>query len=254
MFPMSRVVSGIVGLLLISVGSVSAKSQRDPVPRDYPSPVYPDEMEATGLDGKAELVFIVQPDGSVREPEVHFASHPAFGDAALDVIESWKFKPGMRDGRIVPMRVLLPFRFHAGPIRRVNALLGRVVFEDIEENIYSPVEVGGLPEIVYEPVPLYPRKLRGSGQTEVVYVTMTVGPDGRGYNVEFEGYPPKEFIFPAIIAATHYRFNPVVRDGEGVYVYTRIAIVISEEGTDRKRGGRDAPIGDQDDYADYPDF
>jgi TonB family protein len=214
-------------------------------------------MEETGLDGRTELIFIVETDGTVRNPEVKFATHPAFGDAAMEVIESWRFKPGIRNGRIVPMRVLQPFRFKAGPIRRANALLGRIVFEPIKETIYSPVEVGGLPEIVYEPVAPYPRKLMGSGQTEVVYVTMTVGPDGRGYNVEIEGYPEKAFILSAVIAASQYRFKPVTRNGGAVYVYTRVAIVISEDGPDRRHRGRyrSRPVGDPDDaFADYPDF
>jgi TonB family protein len=214
-------------------------------------------MEDTGLDGRTELVFIVDTDGRVRDPEVRFATHPAFGDAAMEVIGSWLFKPGIRNGRIVPIRVAQPFRFHAGSVRKANAILGRIVFENIKEVVYSPVEVGGLPEIVYEPVAPYPRDLEGSGKTEVVYVTMTVGPDGRGYNVEIEGYPPKAFVLSAVIAASHYRFKPVIRNGEGVYVYTRVAVVISEDAADRRRRGkgRDAPVGDSDDvYADYPDF
>jgi len=252
---MRRVVSGIVGLLLLATGTISAKSRRDPVPREYPSPVYPAELDGIGLDGQVELVFVVQTDGTVHQPEVRSATHAAFGNAVMAVIESWRFKPGLHDGRTVPMRVLLPFHFHAGSVRRANAMLGRAVFEVIEEIVYSPVEVGGLPEIVYEPIAPYPPVLLGSGQREVVYVTMTVGPDGRGYNIEIEGYPPKAFILSAVIAAAHYRFKPVVYHGEKVYVYTRVAIVISEEGSGERRRGRDTRIGDPDNtLADYPDF
>jgi TonB family protein len=257
MRPMKWAVLGIMGLLVIAVGDVSARSQRAPVRRAARSPVYPVDMEGTGLDGHVELIFVVETDGTVHNPKVRSASHAAFGDAALGVVKSWRFKPGIRDGRIVSMRVTQPFIFYAGPVRKVNAILGRVVFKNIDEIIYSPVEVGGLPEIAYEPITRYPRKLLGSGQTEVIYVDMTVGPDGRGYNIEIEGYPPKDFIFPAYLAASHYRFKPVVHNGQSVYVYTRVAIVISEDVTDRQRQGRGyaIPIGDPDDaYPDYPDF
>jgi TonB family protein len=253
---MKWAVWGVIGWLVPAVGIASARSQKDPIPREYPSPVYPIEMEGSGIDGRAELIFIVEEDGSVRNPEIRSSSHPAFAHAAMDAVVSWRFKPGIRDGRVVPMRVVQKFVFPAGSTRKVNALLGRVVFENIEEVIYSPVEVGGLPEVVYEPIAPYPKKMMGSGQEDVVYVTMTVGPDGRGYNIEIEGYPPKEFILAALFVASHYRFKPVVRNGEPVYVYTRGAILISEDavnGRHRKRG--DAPIGDLEDaYAGYPDF
>lgn len=253
---MKWVVWGVVWWLVLAVGIASARSRKDPIPREYPSPVYPIEMEGTGLDGRAELIFVVQKDGTVRNPEIRSSSHPAFAHAAMDAVRSWRFKPGLRDGKVVPMWVVQPFVFPAGSARRVNALLGRVVFEEIEEVVYSPVEVGGLPEVVFEPIAPYPKKLMGSGQEEVVYVTMTVGPDGRGYNIEVEGYPPKEYLLAAVVAASHYRFKPVAHNGQPVYVYTRVAILISEDDgnrRDRKRG--DAPIGGLDDaYADYPDF
>lgn len=214
------------------------------------------EMEGSGMDGRATLLFIVREDGSVTDPQVEQASHPAFGYAALEVIESWRFKPALRDGRKVPVRVSQPFVFYAGPIRRVNAVLGRVAYEPIEEIIYSPVEVGGLPEIVQEPIAPYPRKYLGSGHVEVVNVTMVVGPDGRGYNMEIEGYPAKEFGLSAILTASRYRFKPVTYQGKKVYVYTRLNIVIAEdEPSDRRGRDRDSALGDPDDrYADYPDF
>ncbi len=83
-----------------------------------------------------------------------------------------------------------------------------------------------------------------------------MGPDGRGYNIEVEGYPPKEFLLAALFVASRYRFEPVVYNGEPVYVYTRVAILISEDGLDgRHRTRGDGPIGDPNDaYADYPDF
>ena len=47
--------------------------------------------------------------------------------------------------------------------------------EPIEEIIYSPVEVGGLPEIVQEPIAPYPRKYLGSGHVEVVRLERVAG-------------------------------------------------------------------------------
>lgn len=253
---MFRQVLGILAGISFLAGVGYGRSQRDPIPQDYPSPVYPMEMEGSGMDGRATLLFIVREDGSVTDPVVEHATHPAFGFAAMEVIESWRFKPALRNGETVPVKVAQPFVFYAGPTRRVNALLGRVVYDTIRDLIYSPVEVGGLPEIIQQPIAPYPRKYEGSGQVEVVNVTMVVGPDGRGYNMEIESYPPSEFVLSAILTASRYRFKPVSYQGKKVYVYTRVSIVIAEDEPSGRRGrGEDRTVGDPDDrYSDYPDF
>ena len=142
---MNRGVLGLLAGILLVAGDVTARSKRDPIPQDYPSPVYPIEMEGSGVDGRATLLFVVREDGSVTDPRVETASHPAFGYAAMEVIEEWRFKPSRRNGEKVLGRGSQPFVFYAGPVRRANAILGRTVYEPIEEIIYSPVEVGGLP-------------------------------------------------------------------------------------------------------------
>jgi TonB family protein len=208
-------------------------------------------MEGSGLDGRTELVFIVREDGSVGEPSVRMTSHPAFAAAAMEVIPQWRFRPAIRDGRTIPVRVNLPFVFRAGPSRKVNAMLGRVVYEDIYETIFSPAEVGGLPKIIHTPITPYPKSLLGSGWDETVNVTMVVGPDGLGYNMEVEGYPPKDFTLAAIVAASRYRFEPVTYQGKPVYVYTRLSILITEDGLGARRRGQLSEADDP--YADYPD-
>ncbi|MEZ5277189.1 MAG: TonB family protein [Opitutaceae bacterium] len=253
---MTRMAVVLLSMLALLAGNGHARAFRAPIPEKYPSPSYPDEMEGSGLDGRAELIFTVLEDGSVENPSVREASHPAFAQAALEVIEGWRFKPGLRDGRIQAMRVALPFVFYAGPARKANAVLGRVVYTDIDDIIYSPVEVGGLPEITYQPMPPYPKAMLGSGRTEIVNLTMVVGPDGRGYNMEIEGYPPKGFAFVAVVAASRYRFKPVMYRGKPVHVYTRLSIVISEDPDLARRSGSDRDVVGEtfDPLADYPEL
>lgn len=249
-------IPGLLCLLPFLTSNVSARSFRAPVPKEYPSPHYPYEMEGSGIDGRAEIIFTVREDGSVENPSVKDATHPAFADAVLEVIEQWRFKPGLRDGQTASVRVMIPFVFSAGPVRKANAALGRVVYRTIDEIIYSPVEVGGLPEITHEPIAPYPRALLGSGRTEVVAITMVVGPEGKGYNMEVEGYPPREFIFSAIIAASQYRFKPVLYRGRPVHVYTRVTIVVTEDfKMVLKARAEGRVVGEEEDpLADYPDF
>ncbi len=75
-------------------------------------PFYPLSARAKGIEGKVELVFVVQADGSVSDIEVK-ESFPGtiFVDAALRAVRQWRFKPGTKDGQPVATRVRLPLRF-----------------------------------------------------------------------------------------------------------------------------------------------
>jgi periplasmic protein TonB len=80
-------------------------------PRIRTRPVYPFEMRRSGRTGEVLLEFIVDPQGSVRDPVVIRATHPAFEQAALDAVMKWKFKPGKKAGKAVSTRMsqLFPF-------------------------------------------------------------------------------------------------------------------------------------------------
>ena len=75
-------------------------------------PFYPLSARAKGIEGKVELVFVVQTDGSVSDIEVT-DSFPGkiFVQAALRAVRQWRFKPGTKDGQPVATRVRLPLRF-----------------------------------------------------------------------------------------------------------------------------------------------
>ena len=76
------------------------------------APFYPLSARAKDIEGKVELVFVVQTDGSVSDIEVT-DSFPGkiFVQAALRAVRQWRFKPGTKDGQPVATRVRLPLRF-----------------------------------------------------------------------------------------------------------------------------------------------
>jgi protein TonB len=89
-------------------------SQVDQPPRPLVkvAPFYPLSARAKGIEGKVELVLVVQTDGSVSDIEVT-DSFPGnvFVQAALRAVRQWRFKPGTKDGQPVATRVRLPLRF-----------------------------------------------------------------------------------------------------------------------------------------------
>lgn len=75
------------------------------------APGYPFDLKQQGIQGEVVLRFIVDRTGRVIDPNVVHASHPRFGEPALQAILRWRFKPGIKAGRAVNTRMELPMRF-----------------------------------------------------------------------------------------------------------------------------------------------
>lgn len=82
-----------------------------PAPRLQARPQYPAQLREKRVDGHAVIDFIVDVQGDVRNARVMRATHPEFGDAALDAVVQWKFKPGVLEGRVVNTHMQVPVVF-----------------------------------------------------------------------------------------------------------------------------------------------
>lgn len=63
------------------------------------------------LRGLARVGFLVDEAGDVVAPRIQESSDPRFEEPTLKAIAEWKFKPAMKGGKAVPVRVIVPFRF-----------------------------------------------------------------------------------------------------------------------------------------------
>ena len=83
-----------------------------PQPLARIAPLYPMAAKLKGIEGRVELVFTVQADGSVSDVLVEF-SRPRgiFEKSAVRTVQQWRFKPGVKSGRPVATRVFLPLIF-----------------------------------------------------------------------------------------------------------------------------------------------
>ncbi len=76
------------------------------------SPEHPGRLRAEPTaDYKAVLEFIVDETGRPRFPALVSASHPEFGNRAVEALLQWQFTPPMRDGKPVSARVRQEFIF-----------------------------------------------------------------------------------------------------------------------------------------------
>jgi TonB family protein len=75
------------------------------------NPAYPIELRRAGENGEATIRFVVQADGRVTNAEVLKATHPAFGEAALEAFQNWTYTPAKKDGAHVNVRLTVPVAF-----------------------------------------------------------------------------------------------------------------------------------------------
>lgn len=82
----------------------------------YSNLKYPAEARQNGIQGQVVIQFIIEKDGSVKEPKLLKDIGAGCGEAALKVINDMnklpeRWRPGMKDGVAVPAYFTVPIRF-----------------------------------------------------------------------------------------------------------------------------------------------
>jgi TonB family protein len=90
----------------IEAGKVSAPK------RLYtPSPDYSVEARQAGYQGEVVLSLVVNTQGNTENISIVKPVGMGLDEKAVEKVQTWKFKPGMRDGSPVPVRVMLEIMF-----------------------------------------------------------------------------------------------------------------------------------------------
>ena len=76
-------------------------------------PQYTSEAMRAKLQGMVTLEVLVQPDGTVGNAKVVRSLDRIFGldQAAIAAVKAWKFKPGRRAGKPIPVLVTVELTF-----------------------------------------------------------------------------------------------------------------------------------------------
>jgi TonB family protein len=75
-----------------------------------PEPDYPQEARK-GHAGKIVISMIVGSDGQPRDVKVDSGISPELDQATLGAVEKWRFQPGTKDGKPVPVKIAVEFDF-----------------------------------------------------------------------------------------------------------------------------------------------
>lgn len=104
--------------LLLAFGALLARAQdasgihtradEPPVPLRTVSPVAPE-----GQTGLVAVVVVIDEEGKVLSTAVSKSTNPQLDEPAATAIQGWTFKPAMKAGKPVKIKVTLPVRFDA---------------------------------------------------------------------------------------------------------------------------------------------
>jgi len=84
---------------------------RVPEPISQPPPQLPPALRKEAVSVEVRVQFIVDTDGYVHEAFAVSSSLRQFEQAAVDGVSKWRFRPGMKGGRKVNARMMVPVRF-----------------------------------------------------------------------------------------------------------------------------------------------
>jgi len=83
-----------------------------PRPTHTPEPNYPESERRARHDGMVTLTLIVGSDGAPRDIAVSGTLSPDLDQAAVDAVKQWRFKPAIKDGKPIPVKMAVELEFH----------------------------------------------------------------------------------------------------------------------------------------------
>lgn len=83
-----------------------------PTPVSKTQPTYPSSLLKKGVGGKVLITCTVDATGRVISTTIKQSSgHPDLDKAAINAVNKWKFKPGVKGGKSIKATCVVPFNF-----------------------------------------------------------------------------------------------------------------------------------------------
>ncbi|MBA3241720.1 MAG: energy transducer TonB [Acidobacteria bacterium] len=92
-------------------GSAAAANFREPAPYRRLRPAYTDEAARAGAEATVDVSVEVGADGEVLRVEVVRWAGFGLDDAVVSIVRQMHFRPATRDGKPVPVRILMRYNF-----------------------------------------------------------------------------------------------------------------------------------------------
>lgn len=181
-------------------------------------PVYTPDAMYIGIEGSVLLECVVTAEGTVGDVRVRTPLYPSLDDAAIAAVKQWRFKPGTRDGKPVPVAVdvEMTFTLDAGKGPRLDS-----------PDVYKPGPDVTAPRVLQEVNAVSTDAARQAGIEGTVGVECVVLADGTVGRLRLTKRLDPGLDVEAVKALRRWRFAPGLRNGQPVPVQVTIEQVFT---------------------------
>jgi TonB family protein len=183
----------IAGGEVFAANTVTA-TQGDAAVQNWVTPVYPQALKDANVQGSETVNFIVNVDGTSRDPVIGEADDHRFDDSILAAVAASKFTSAIDDGRSIPQCVQLVWKY------------------SLPYNPSSFVELKPLPKTPAEPVVQpstdYPTGMLDRRLDGRVRCALDIDADGHVSAVRVEAATDGDFVPSALQALRSTHFIP----------------------------------------------
>jgi len=189
-------------------------------------PVFPEGLRNTlYYEGFAKVVFMVDEAGNNHDFILLEATHPLFGETALEALRNWKVTPPIVNGQPSPTRHTVTVKFsQQGPV-----LIDRPIGEtsrsgERSQNRPLHYRVCGLGDLDQMPkrietvVPVLPKGLSADAASGIARIQFFIDKEGRVRAPEVLFSSSDVIADAAIEAISNWRFEPPRKNGDPVVV------------------------------------
>jgi len=198
-------------------------------------PQYTADAMRAKVEGTVTLEGVVQPDGVMGEVRVTKALDPGLDQEAIKAVKQWRFKPGLKGGEPVAVRVTLEMSFTLRnkpsqplfPVPPPAPIDARATAPNVAPEVYKPGNGVTAPVVVKQVKPQYTADAMRAKVEGVVTLECVVQPDGLVGEVRVTKALDPGLDQEAITTVRRWRFEPGKKDGKAVPVRITLDMTFS---------------------------
>jgi TonB family protein len=193
-------------------------------------PVYPLDLAAGNVSGRAKAIVRVDEQGIVRDVKITEATEPAFGSSLKAAMSAWRFEPKVQKGQPQPNIFVYEHRFSLGPFhgQPLSRAAKRMLDHRRKGRFAEAGALDALPSIRHRPLPIYPLERDGTGVSDEVTVAFFVDVDGTVLLPYATLFRDEAMAWSAVTAVSRWRFTPPLKDGQATVA--RLEVKVAFEG------------------------